>query len=123
MRLHRLRCHDKLCGDLLVGQPGGDQLQHFLFARRQDDRIAYVQSLPIQELQEAPATLVVLLKQARMKTLLSNTRMAKGGNVFVLDNQRRLLFTTSSYEEWKSFPFDAILQAKGIYEQQWNHKR
>lgn len=54
----------------------------------QNDMV-YLQSLPFQELNQAPATLVVLLNPDRLKAAIANIQLAKSGSVIIIDGDNR----------------------------------
>lgn len=51
--------------------------------------LSYIQSLPLQEMNQAPATLVVLLNTDSLKAAISSIQLAKSGSVVIVDAQSR----------------------------------
>lgn len=51
--------------------------------------LSYIQSLPLQEMNQAPATLVVLLNTDSLKSAISSIQLAQSGSVAIVDAQSR----------------------------------
>ncbi|WP_261302849.1 helix-turn-helix domain-containing protein [Paenibacillus andongensis] len=89
------------------------------FLRFADDDMVYMQSLPIQNASEAPATLVVMLNAERLKAAISNIQIAQAGSVLILDSTNKLLMTAGDSEHVSEIDFEQIRSAEGSFSQKW----
>ncbi len=76
--------------------------------------LVYVQSLPLQELHQSRATLVVLLNQSRIKEAVSHIELASQGSVYVLDSEGRPIMTTGTESELRELPLARMADTRGF---------
>ncbi len=89
------------------------------FLQFADDDMVYMQSLPIQNASEAPATLVVMLNAERLKAAISNIQIAQAGSVLILDSTNKLLMTAGDSDHVSDIDFEQIRSAEGSFSQKW----
>ncbi|MCY9665578.1 helix-turn-helix domain-containing protein [Paenibacillus alginolyticus] len=89
------------------------------FLQFADDDLVYMQSLPIQNASEAPATLVVMLNAERLKAAISNIQIAQAGSVLILDSTNKLLMTAGDSDHVSDIDFEQIQSAEGSFSQKW----
>ncbi|KRF43969.1 helix-turn-helix domain-containing protein [Paenibacillus sp. Soil787] len=92
------------------------------FLQFADDDMVYMQSLPIQNASEAPATLVVMLNAERLKAAISNIQIAQAGSVLILDSTNKLLMTAGDSDHVSDIDFEQINSAEGSFSQKWGQE-
>lgn len=90
------------------------------FLQLAKDDMVYLQSLPIQNADEAPATLVVMLNAERLKAAISNIQLAQAGTVLILDSDNKPLMTAGESEHVSDIDFAQITASEGSFSQQWD---
>ncbi|MDF2922503.1 MAG: hypothetical protein K0R57_1417 [Paenibacillaceae bacterium] len=81
---------------------------------RQEDSLVYVQSIPLQEMNEAPATLVVHLNQERLKQSITSMELANEGSVVIVDGLGRVITATEGTPAVSSTLLEAMNGTKGF---------
>ncbi|MGO4698543.1 helix-turn-helix domain-containing protein [Paenibacillus sp. 2TAB26] len=83
-------------------------------AKQTENSLVYVQSLPIQEIKAAPATLVVLLNQDRLKQAISKVGLATEGSVYILDREGHPIMITGPQTGLAELPIPKMSNQRGF---------
>ncbi|WP_169086044.1 helix-turn-helix domain-containing protein [Paenibacillus sp. PL91] len=83
-------------------------------AKQTENSLVYVQSLPIQEIKAAPATLVVLLNQERLKQAISKIGLATEGSVYILDREGHPIMITGWETGLAELPIQKMSNQSGF---------
>lgn len=83
-------------------------------AKQTENSLVYVQSLPIQEIKAAPATLVVLLNQDRLKQAISKVGLATEGSVYILDREGHPIMITGPQTGLAELPIPKMSHQRGF---------
>ncbi|MFD0692988.1 helix-turn-helix domain-containing protein [Paenibacillus sp. GCM10027628] len=92
------------------------------FVQLASDDLVYLQSLPIQNTNDAQATLVVLLNTERMKAAIANIQIAQAGSVFIIDSTNKPLMVAGDTAHVADLDFGRITTAEGSFNQQWGRE-
>jgi AraC-like DNA-binding protein len=92
------------------------------FLQLSPEDLVYVQSLPIQDLTDAPATLVVILNTERLKSAISSIQIAQAGSVLILDADNKPVIVAGESEHVSDIDFKEITAAEGSFRQKWNNE-
>ncbi|MDD9266872.1 helix-turn-helix domain-containing protein [Paenibacillus sp. GCM10023248] len=123
---------DELLYQLLhAGNPGltFDKWQHSVeniyfgnFLQLAENDLVYLQSLPIQNADEAPATLVVMLNAERLKAAISNIQLAQAGTVLILDSSNKPLMVAGESQHVPDIDYAQIAASEGSFSQRWGRE-
>ncbi|MCZ8510916.1 helix-turn-helix domain-containing protein [Paenibacillus filicis] len=91
------------------------------FVQLSRDDLVFMQSLPIQDINESKATLVVMLNTDRLKATISNMQLAKIGSVLILDSNNNPIMIAGETEHISDIEFRQIGPAEGTFSQRWNN--
>ncbi|WP_339206937.1 AraC family transcriptional regulator [Paenibacillus sp. FSL K6-3182] len=83
-------------------------------AKQTENSLVYVQSLPIQEIKAAPATLVVLLNQDRLKQAISKVGLATESSVYILDREGHPIMITGPQTGLAELPIPKMSNQRGF---------
>ncbi|OME76145.1 hypothetical protein BK120_29630 [Paenibacillus sp. FSL A5-0031] len=83
-------------------------------AKQTENSLVYVQSLPIQEIKAAPATLVVLLNQDRLKQAISKVGLATESSVYILDGEGHPIMITGPQTGLAELPIPKMSNQRGF---------
>jgi len=83
-------------------------------AKQTENSLVYVQSLPIQEIKAAPATLVVLLNQNRLKQAISKVGLATESSVYILDREGHPIMITGPQTGQAELPIPKMSNQRGF---------
>jgi AraC-like DNA-binding protein len=80
-----------------------------------DNDIVYIQSLPFQETDQAPATLVVLLNPDRLKSAISEIQLAKSGSVMIVDKDNKPVMSVGEPITGRELDFGRLSEERGSF--------
>ncbi|WP_187274425.1 helix-turn-helix domain-containing protein [Paenibacillus sp. N3.4] len=89
------------------------------FVKFANDDMVYLQSLPIQDMSEAKATLVVLLNMERLKAAIANIQLAQSGSVLIIDSNNQLLMAAGETEHISDIDYGRLTASEGSFQQNW----
>lgn len=92
------------------------------FLQLSPEDLVYLQSLPIQDLTDAPATLVVILNTERLKSAISSIQIAQAGSVLILDGDNKPVIVAGESKHVSDIDFAEINAAEGSFHQKWNNE-
>ncbi|MZQ83946.1 helix-turn-helix domain-containing protein [Paenibacillus sp. 5J-6] len=91
------------------------------FLQLAEDDMVYLQSLPIQNADEAPATLVVMLNAERLKAAISNIQLAQAGIVLILDSSNKPIMIAGEPGHVSDLDLAQISSSdEGSFSQKWD---
>ncbi|NQX63333.1 helix-turn-helix domain-containing protein [Paenibacillus qinlingensis] len=79
--------------------------------------LVFIQSLPVQDLYNAPVTLVVQLNQDRFKKAIKGVNPANMQQLYIFNHKGELVMSTGKSDEWKELNFANISGNEGGFKQ------
>jgi len=76
--------------------------------------LVYVQSLPLQEMEQSSGTLVVMLNEERFTSAISQIGLANDGAVYVLDSDGHIVMTTGTKADLAALPLAQMTGQRGF---------
>lgn len=84
------------------------------------DSLVFIQSIPVQDLYNAPARLVVKLNQDRFITAIKGITPENEQQLYIFNHKGELVMSTSQSNAWKELKFANMTGKKGMMEQKVN---
>ncbi|MEF2243689.1 helix-turn-helix domain-containing protein [Paenibacillus sp. GXUN7292] len=81
---------------------------------RTNGALVYVQSLPLQEMEQSSGTLVVMLNEERFTSAISQIGLANDGAVYVLDSDGHIVMTTGTKTDLAALPLAQMTGQRGF---------
>jgi AraC-like DNA-binding protein len=86
-------------------------------------QIAYVQSLPVENLSASYATLVISIKAKWFQDAIKNIELVSEGTTIIVDKNDKILVTTKELEAAGNIPYEKFTNHSGIINETINGKK